>query len=225
MNFEKSDLHDRIEDFLDGKFSEDEKIEFLEQMKTDKELERLYRQRMELAGNWVKAKKYEIVHRQVAELIREEKSQKNNRLFVWSIAASFLILVSIAGIVMYTGQPAKQSDLANNSKGVETPLIPQIKQAEEKASIQIMGELKLITPIKNDQYNRADSIVFKWETDTVAESYLIIGNQKDGKTIYREKIKLSDRQFILDKNFLPQGQYTWSIEGFVANGKFQVVDK
>ncbi len=225
MNFEKSELHDRIEDFLDGKSSEEEKIEFLEQMKTDKELEKQYRQRIELAGNWVKAKKYESTHNQIAGLIREEKSHKKSRLFVWSIAASFLILVSISGIVMFTGQPDKQSDMANNSKGVETPLIPQIKQAEEKASIHIMGELKLIAPIKNELCSKADSIVFKWETDAEAETYLIIGSQKDGKTIYREKIKLSDKLFIQDKNFLPQGQYTWSIEGFAAKEKFRVFDK
>lgn len=225
MNFEKSELHDRIEDFLDGKFSEEEKIEFLEQLKTDKELERLYRQRVELAENWVKAKKYEGVHNQIAELIREEKSHKMNRLFVWSIAASFLILVSVSGIVMFTSQPGKQPGLADNAKGTETPLIPQIRQAEEKASINILGELKLITPIKNGLCSRADSIVFKWETDAETETYLIIGSQIDGKTIYREKIKLSDKLFILDKNFLQQGQYTWSIEGFMDKEKFQVVDK
>ena len=225
MNFEKSELHDRIEDFLDGKFSEKEKIEFIEQMKTDKELERQYRQRTKLAENWVKAKKYESAHIQIAELIREEKSHKKNRLFVWSIAASFLILVSISGIVMFTSQSDKQSDLANNTKEAETPLIPQIKQAEEKASIHILGELKLITPIKNELYNKADSIVFKWETDAEAETYMIIGSQKDGKMIYREKIKLSDKLFILDKNFLPQGQYTWSIEGFASEEKFRVFDK
>lgn len=227
MNFEKSELYDKIEDFLDGKFSKEEKIEFLEQMKTDKEMERQYRQRIELAGNWVKAKKYERTHNQVAKLIREEKSQKKNRLFVWSIAASFLILISISGIVMFNSQPVKQSNMANNSKGAETPLIPQIKQADEKASIHIMGTLKLISPIKDEQYNRSDSIVFKWETDAVAETYLFIGSQKDGKTIYREKIKLSVGLglFVLGKNFLPQGQYTWSIEGFAAKEKFRVVEK
>lgn len=225
MNFEKSELHDQIEDFLDGKFSEEKKIEFLEQMKTDKELERQYRQRINLAGNWIKAKNYESTHNQIAGLISEEKSKKKNRLFVWSIAASFLILVSISGIVKFNSQPVKQSDLANNSKGVETPLIPQIKQLEEKTSIYIMGELKLIAPIKNELYSRADSIVFKWETDAEAETYLIIGSQKEGKTIYREKIKISDKRFVLDKNFLPQGQYIWSIEGFAAKEKFRVSDK
>lgn len=222
MNFEKSELHDRIEDFLDGKFSEEEKIEFIEQMKTDKELERQYRQRIELAENWVKATKYESTHTRIAELIREEKSHKKNRLFVWSIAASFLILFSISGIVMFTNRPDNQSNLANNTKESQTPLIPQIKQAEEKASMHIVGELKLITPIKNELCNKADSIVFKWETNAEAETYLIIGNQKDGKTIYREKIRLSDKLFILDKNFLPQGQYIWSIEGFASEEKFQV---
>ena len=179
MNMEKSELLDRIEDFLDGKFSEEENIQFLEQMQTDKALDRQYRQRIKLAGNWVKAKKYESTYDQIAGLIREEKSQKKNRLFVWSIAASFLILVSISGIVMFTGQSNKQSEMANNSKGAETQLIPQIKQAEEKGSIHIMGELKLIAPIKNERYNRADSIVFKWETNTKAETYLIIVSQND----------------------------------------------
>ncbi len=225
MNFEKSELHDRIEDFLDEKLSKEEKIEFLQQMKTDKELERQYQQRMELAGNWVKAKKYESAHYQISEIIRQEKSQKRNRLYAWSIAASFLVLVSISGIVMFNSQPGKQSDLADNAKVTETPLIPQIKLAEEKASLHIMGELKLIAPIKNELYSRADSIVFKWETDAEAETYLIIGSQKEGKTIYREKIKISDKRFVLDKNFLPQGQYIWSIEGFAAKEKFRVSDK
>lgn len=225
MNFEKSELHDRIEDFLDGKFSEEEKIEFLKRMETDKELDRYYRQRIELARNWVKAKKYESINNEVAGLIREEKSQRKNRLFAWSIAASFLVLVSISGIVLFTDQPDNQSDLANNSKGTEKQIIPQIKQADEKAFLHIMGELKLMSPITNERYNRADSIVFKWETETEAETYLIIASQKDEKTIYREKIKLSDKRFILDKNFLPQGQYTWSVEGFAAKEKFRVFVK
>lgn len=169
--------------------------------------------------------KEEVLDENETELIREEKSQKRNRMFVWFIAASFLILVSISGIVLFTGQSAKQSNMANNSNGVETLLIPQIKQAEEKATIHIMGHVKLLAPIKNKLCDRADSIAFRWETDAEAETYIIIGSQKDGNTIYREKIKMLNKHFVLDKNFLPRGQYTWAIEGFSAKEKFGVFDK
>jgi peptide subunit release factor 1 (eRF1) len=225
MNRENTDLHDQIEDFLDGKLSEKEKIQFLKLLETDKELETLYHQRLELAENWVKAKKYEGTRNIVSELIREEKSKQRNRLYVWSIAASFLILVSISGIVMFTGQSEKQSNLANNSKGAENPMVPKIKQADEKAKMHIMGKVKLISPIRDEIYSKLDSIIFKWETDADAETYLIIGSQKDGNTIYREKIKLSEKQYVLEKNFLPSGKYFWAIAGFPVKEKFSIYDK
>ena len=102
-------------------------------------------------------------------------------------------------------------------------MIPQIRQAEEKASIHFMGELKLISPALNKLCNRNDSIVFLWNSVVDAETNFIIENQKNEKTVYREKIKIAAKRFVIEKEFLPEGEYQWYIEGFAGKAKFKVV--
>ena len=223
MNFEKSELHDRIEDFLEGRLSEEENIEFREQLISDKELYRLYRQRIAIGITWMKAKKYEKTRHSVSEIIREVKSDTKNKLFIWSAAASIFILLSVSGIVIFNHYPATQIGMAEKSQGVETPVVPHIKFAEEKASIHFMDELKMLAPINNKTCNRNDSIVFTWLSKADAESNIIIENQNTGKTVYREKIKINSGKFVLEKNFLPEGKYQWSIEGFPGKEKFSIV--
>lgn len=223
MNFEKSELHDRIEDFLDGRLSEVEKLEFLDHLKTDIELHRLYRQRITLGATWMKAKKYEETRHSVSQIIRTAKSDKKSQYFMWSAAASLLIILSVSGIVMFNRYPTTPSEIASTGQGTETQIVPYIKYAEEKASIHFKGELKMLAPIKSKLCYRNDSIVFAWNSDVDAETNLTIENQKSGKTVYREKVKVNAQKFIMEKNFLPEGEYQWFIEGFPGKEKFNVI--
>jgi len=223
MNLDKKDYHDWIEQYLEGKLTEEENGQFQEMLITNPELAEQYQIRIKLAENWIKAKEYGEIRQSIAGTIKIAKSEKKNRLFAWSIAASFLVLLSVSGIFVFTNRTGKETTIARNSKESESPMIPQIRQAEEKASIHIMGELKLISPILNQLCNKSDSIVFTWNSDVDAETNLTIENQKNGKTVYREKIKLNAKKFVLEKNFLPDGEYQWSIEGFPAKEKFKVV--
>jgi len=223
MNIGKTEFHDWIEKYLDGKLTEEENTRFRELLLTDPELAEQYQIRIKLAENWTKAKEYGNTRQSIAATIREAKLEKKNRLFVWSIAASFLILLSISGIVIVTDRISKQVPIANNAEGIESPVVPQIKYAEEKASIHFKGELQMLSPIKNKLYNRSDSIVFAWKSEVDAETNLTIENQKNGKTVYREKIKVNAQKFVLEMNFLPEGEYLWYIEGFPGKEKFRVI--
>lgn len=223
MNRKKTDYHDWIELYLDGTLSEEENSNFQHSLVTNPELAEQYQFRIKLAENWAKTKEYGNTRQLTYEKIMEAKSEKKNRLFVWSIAASFLILISVSGIVMLTDQNNKQAPIANNDKNTESQYVPQLKNAEEKASIHILGELKLISPANNKICNRNDSIVFVWNSDVDAASNLTIENQKTGKTMYREKIKIAAKRFVLERNFLPEGEYSWSIEGFQTKEKFKVI--
>ena len=219
MNIEKTDYHDWIEKYLDGQLTEEESGKFRELLTTDPLLSQQYQIRIKLAENWTKAKEYGNTRQSIAKTIRKVKSEKRNRLFVWSIAASFLILLSVSGIVMFSNLNGDQIPIVKNT---ESPIVPRIKQVEEKASLHIMGELKLIMPIQNKLCNMNDSIVFIWNSDVDAETNLTIENQKMGKMVYREKIKVNAQKFIMGKNFLPEGEYLWYIEGFPAKEKFSV---
>lgn len=223
MNFEKSELDDRIEDFLDGRLSEVEKEEFLEQLKTNKELDRLYRQRIAIGNIWAKAKRYEETRQSVSQIIRKAKSGKKNRFFMWSVAASLLIILSISGIDLFNHYTTSPTEIVSTGQGHETQVVPHIKYAEEKASIHFMGELKMLAPNNNKLCNRNDSIVFTWGSNVDAESNLTIENQKNGKTVYREKVKVNAQKYVLEKDFLPEGEYQWYIEGFPGKEKFNVV--
>ena len=223
MKIEKTDYHDWIEKYMDSQLTEEENSKFQELLLTDSELAKQYHIRMMLAKNWTNAKDYGNTRKLISESISEAKSEKKNRLFAWSIAASFLVLLSVSGIVVFTNRTGKETTIARNSNETESPIVPQIRQAEEKASVHFMGELKLNSPVQNKLCNRNDSIVFLWNSVVDAETNFIIENQKNGKTVYREKVKLNAKKFVLEKNFLPEGEYQWYIEGFPGKEKFKVV--
>jgi hypothetical protein len=216
MNIHKTDYHDLIEQYLDGKLTEEENSNFQHSLSTNTELSEQFQVRIKLAENWAKTKEY-------GNTIRETKLEKKNRLFVWSIAASFLVLLSVSGIFMLTDRDNKQVPMANNDNKTESQYVPQLKKAEEKASVHFMGELKLISPVQGKICNRNDSIVFLWISDLDATTNLTIENQKNGKTIYREKISITANRFVLKKDFLPEGEYLWYIEGFQMKEKFKVI--
>ena len=223
MKIEKTDYHDWIEKYLDGKLTKEEKIKFQHSLATNPELAEQYQIRIKLAENWTNAKDYGNTRKLISKSITEAKSEKKNRLFVWSIAASFLVLLSVSGIVMFSTRTSKETIQAKNSQETESPVVPQIKHAEEKASIHFYGALKLISPVSNQLCNRNDSIVFTWNSDVEAETNLTIENQNNEKTVYREKIKVNAQKFVLEKNFLHEGEYQWFLEGFPEKAKFKIV--
>lgn len=222
MKIEKVDYHDKLEYYLDGKLPEDEETKFQESLLNNPELSEQYRIRILLAKNWTKAKEYEITKQSIAQIIREAKSRKKNWIFVWSVAASLLILISVSGIIIFTSKSALQTPISKNTESSKTQFSPQIKFAEEKALIHINGKLKMISPIKNKLFRMNDSIIFTWYTDVVTKSKIIIEDQKNGKTIYRNSIELNTLKFELKNNILPEGDYLWYIEGFPEKEKFKI---
>lgn len=223
MKLEKEDYNDLIENYLERNLTEQENKRFQELLSTNAQLAEQYRIRITMGNYWANAKEYGETRQSIAEVIRKTKSDQNKKMFFWSIAASFLVLLSVSGIVMLSDQNFNQAPVVKNSNESEVPLVPQMKQAEEKASLHIMEQLELISPIRNKLCNRNDSIVFIWNLDVDIETNLTIINQKNGKTVYRETIKLNARKFILEKNFLPEGEYQWYIEGFPPKEKFSVI--
>jgi hypothetical protein len=225
MKIEKTEYNDWIENFLDGKLTDEGNKQFMDMLKTNPELEQQYQFRIKMAEDWTKAKEYDETRKLFAGIDQEVKSEKKNKLVVMSIAASLLLLISVSGVLMYSNRNNEQTTIAKNQKGTETTVVPQIKYAEEKASIHFNGELRIIAPVKNKNYSKNDSIVFTWNSQIDAETNIVIVNQKSGKTIFREKIKINSQKFILEKNFLPEGDYLWYIEGFPGKEKFKVVSE
>lgn len=223
MKSETADYHDLIENYLEGNLTEQENRRFQELLSTNAQLAEQYKIRITMGNHWAKAKEYGETRQSIHETIVRTKMIKKNRLVAWSVAASLLVILSVSGIVLISDHENNLSGITLNSDETGIQAVPQIKQAEEKASIHIMGHLKLIKPNKSMSCNGSDSIVFKWESDSNSQSHLIISNEKNEKIIYREKINLVDNQFILEKNFLPAGKYTWKIEGFDSKEQFEVI--
>jgi hypothetical protein len=223
MKENEQDKHDEIENFLDGKLSEEEKILFYTKLETDTKFKTLYQQRIALAESWGKAKKYEKTYLEISGVIRTQKLKNRNTRYLWSIAASVTLLISIASVVMFSNHK-RDLEFANNSKGSETYANPKMNQIEEKASLYIIGKLDLISPILDQSYSYSDSITFRWHADSNTESFLVIISRSNGKQVYKHKLKISAKQFVLKEGILQTDQYEWFIEGFPAKGKFSIRD-
>ena len=73
MNLDKKDYHDWIEQYLEGKLTEEENGQFQEMLITNPELAEQYQIRIKLAENWIKAKENGEIRKSIAGTIKIAK--------------------------------------------------------------------------------------------------------------------------------------------------------
>ena len=217
----KTDNTDRIESYIDGSLTANEKERFEEDLKTDKLLAGEYAERVRIASAWQKATIYAGTKKEVSDAIRNERSTFKRRMANYSIAASFLIIATLSVTLFFSRDANPPGQVATNKEGTITP---RIKIPEEKASGGEIAKFVLLFPAGGIACSRNDSLVFHWSPALADSSFIIIGNEKSKNLVYREKLEPGKISFKLDRHFLPVGEYNWQVEGFPEKQKFRVVD-
>lgn len=216
-----------IDKFMEGSLTDPEITYFNEWVASDPEFEKLYYERVKLKEVWVKAYNLEKTRAEVSSAIRRRKTLRNRQIISLAAAASILILIGIPSFLYFNGNSEHQSIPSNQIASLdsihETEITPQFKSIEEKASFGKVDTIRLILPIHNNIYKNSDSIIFRW-TPVLSDSTVItILNGKNGNAVFKEKVAKGKDQFILEKEFLPEGQYEWYLDGFPEIGKFNIV--
>jgi hypothetical protein len=216
-----------LEKRLEGSLNEQELQEFDEKLLNDPEFARVYKEHLRLKEVWVKAHQLDKTRKEVNTAIQHERTQRRRLIISYAAAASILILIAIPVFLYFSGDFKQKSPAVvetNSSDSLNEIIgIPQFKTAEEKASFGIVDSLKLITPVNNKPFSRNDSVVFRWSPALSDSTYIIIQNGMSEQAVFKEKVANGKDQFILEKGFLPEGQYEWFIEGNPYVGKFRII--
>ena len=212
-----------IENYLDGKLSEEEKNCFLQQMESDPEFAKLYRFRLKIRNDWQKAQQYKAARQQVVDTVRKAKYNKRRKV-IYAVAASLTLLVIVSGVFTIVNQHQNSSRIVSidsDSTQVETHE-PQLKKPESYANSGRYNpeaeakELFLSFTFEND------SLVFNWHPITDGESDLVVISQESENELFRKKIMLSDQVLSINRDKLPPGKLVWYIEGFAGRDSIQL---
>jgi hypothetical protein len=229
---------DLIEQYVEGKLTEEEKRSFLKQLETDQELQRLYRFRTGLAGNWNKDEEYDKTKEWVGSVIQQAKNQKRAlRGRIILIAASILILASLGSIWLFSriGGPEGAWDdnqVAGASdtivEGDELQLIPTPSYAEISEAPKVYaneGGIRLIYPTDHDTIPAPGvELILIWSPSLSETGSLALLNQ-DRTVLYKTQINVSDSIHKPNGLILEEGIYYWYINDTTALPFFNVDDK
>ena len=216
-----------IENYLDRKLSEPELREFNERRKNDPEFDSLCTEQVKLRDDWRKAGQLHQTRIEVAGAIRKEKNRKKKVLYIWASAASILLIISISGVIYWNDNNYNQPSFADQNKEYNSEtydsVTPQFKEIEEKASFGTADTLMLLGPANNQKCNISHYIVFRWKPALIDSTNIVIKSLKNDNVVFREKIGPGNLSFILEKGFLPVGDYVWHLQDSNGKAQFKVI--
>ncbi|TSA29451.1 MAG: hypothetical protein D4R67_01955 [Bacteroidetes bacterium] len=223
---------DLIERYLEGNLDEEESNAFRKQMQDDPELTELVKLRKELPDHWKRAGQYQQVRQEVRGSLQVPAHRgvfQLNRT-VWTIAASVIILLGTALLVILTnpsgpggGQMAEETD---------SLLLPSVERADDKALLEEvnpegsgdMNHVELIGPEQNATFREGDPIVFNWETNRKGSIELTIFEVTSGRIILARTVDPSSHADTLQPQTLEPGRYFWYLGDKSQKRSFTVIN-
>lgn len=216
-----------IENYLDGKLSEPEQSEFHDKRINDPDFDRLCNEQTKLRNEWRKAGQLHQTRIEVADSIRKEKNRKRKILYTWATAASILLIISISGVMYWNVNTNHQPSFTGQNKEYNSEtydsVSPQFKEIEEKASFGTADTLMLLGPVNNQECKISHYIVFRWKPALIDSTNIVIKSLKNDNVVFREKIGPGNLSFILEKGFLPVGDYVWHLQDTKGTAQFRVI--
>lgn len=207
---------DLIEQFIDGQLSKEEQHKFNVRLETDDDFANLYRFRLKIREDLLKAKQYEKTRDQVSGTIKRVKKQ-NRRIVIYTVAAGLALLVAIPGIFTLVNRTETNTVAETDSTDAQL-FEPQTSVPKEVASGgQYIPELLKMEVTQTD-----DSVIFEWEPATTNPATLVLITQSDEKQILKKDLEAETARTALKKEQLPSGKIVWYIEGFAERDSFEV---
>ena len=206
-----------IEQYIDGKLTDNEKEQFLQRLENDNALAELYQFRLKIRDDLQKAKQYEQVRANVSSTIKQTKSKARKKYIIYAVAASLTLLIAIPGVLTITNKQ-EQNTLAKADSTNTEIYEPQIKQPESFAD-QGKFETNTLTLTLSE---KNDSLIFQWKPSPEKQSNFIITRQEDGREIFKKETVINTHKISISNNKLPSGKFIWYIEGFAARDSFEI---
>lgn len=201
-----------IENFISGILSPEEEKEFRDRLGKDNSLLEEYNFRINIKKYWNDAETYSTTQDKIKQVISFEKKKRNNR-FVWSIAASVVILFGISVLIypkLNVNKPGFAEMKSDSATQKETPLFLE-KQPEK-------GNLYSI-PLT---FGPKDTLLIIRKPDFPASGTVSLIEQENHTEIFELDFSQRIDSILIPLSGIAPGDYQWKINGTSYSGDFRI---
>lgn len=211
-----------IEDYINGRLSKKEELEFERRLENDKEFESNYLLHKRLTNLWKDTIDFKNTRYAISETLKKENRSfiKRNLYSIISVAATILVLISTYFIMQYTSdsksENSKYLSELDSTRKQDAKITFSIDDQRVLTTIDsVKNSLQLISPESGDTIISGNSISFKWKSVEVYTDTLYVYNSKYHKLEYKLIVNVSDSIHIIKYPQLEPGNYVW----FISNSK------
>lgn len=214
----KDDYFDRIEDYLDGSMSMDERAAFENLLASDAELKIRLDDRKKFQELYVTTHRINELRGKISGAIQTEKGDTKNRAGFFSgnfrmlaAAAAIIALAVIGSVLMFNNNSGEGEEFITiapvpaDSIAGTAPTRPG--EYANKDIIKGKGTFDEYFPDEFTLLYTSDTICFTWP-ETVPSRYLMLFDEK-GKLVKKLKLKKNTREYLLMPGTLTEGTWYW----------------
>ena len=202
-----------IEDFLSGSLTAKEEEDFKERLQTDSDLTKAYRFRLKIKQYWNEAETYAATKSTIKRVTSIEKKKRNNR-FIWSIAASVVVVIGISVLIYpqldtFKNIPGMADSKQDSVSSGEAP-INSYKQPQK-------GNLHVL-PLT---FNINDTLTIAREKD-FPDIIKVCITKEDNQQVQNYEFQAKADSLVIPLHGIMPGIYEWRISGTKYSGKFRI---
>jgi hypothetical protein len=222
MNTNQSDFEEKMEAYLDGALSDEDKLAFETILKEDEELLSRLAFRKNLAIQWNRANEYSQVRSAVGEVIRRDNHKKQKRILFLALAAVLVGLAIIPATLWYS-KHHQEGVLFSNNQDDQSQVVPiQADPLEEIGAVFYHSEIDLIAPTGGQCVDYAKPVAFKWNKGLTTDAVITLIYNRNPEQPIHFMVGAGDSVLILESGLLKEGFYSWSIQGISKVDSFML---
>lgn len=215
MNNQYHKYADDLEDFLSGLMDREREKAFKKAIETNDALSEAFKFRTHMARFWNQERKYSDTKRRVKKIMASQKRASKNRLRVFYLAASVLLLFGVSTWLWRTPAPGKSlqefADSKDSSKQEEQSL--SVSKQPEKASLYMAPA----------EYSPMDSLLFiRQDAWPDSGTLWIMHAEMKSETAGSYGICATMDTLVIPLMQYKPGTYVWEIEGKGPSGSFLI---
>ena len=199
---------EELEAYLEDSLPEQENIRFEKKMQNNTALKEAYKNRLKTKQLWTEAQEFAEEKEKFKLILSNENT--NNRQLLWQTIAAAAVLILMIGSYFYISQKEigmSAPQIANQKEEMNTLSIDEpISYAKQETYLSVL----LMQPKSNQEISQAQTILFKWEGLSSADS-LMVFNATNDDLVFKQLLKSKDSILILPAHKLNEGLYYWQI--------------
>lgn len=228
-----------IEAYLDDSLSQKETDKLHKRLVDEPEFARQLKLRKQTEKLWKDTAVYSRISKNVKQAMNESKKSNYFKPYYFAVAATIILFLSFYIVMQFLGKDIfnrGSTQMAANDSTEQIDLLePQIKHPDRKANIKYINEANaaldsiILDKLKNEKsgafikYKSSENIKIEWTSKETGIGYLFVYDISGDFFVIKTPVRLSDKEFIIQKSLLKNGKYKWYLFAADKTGSFEII--